>query len=1156
MRPRTLQVLACAGFIVWSSVRAAPGDVDPTFVYPRPAVLEPDSTNALPLADGFLVVQSRNFDRPGTDSTLDLTRIDEDGHLVGAFGVAGKATTRLAGATNLSTAAKLLPSGSLLLAGFQRTPGTEPDSFAALARFDSAGRQDPTFGLSGMVTVDVPGQLDRVGAVEVLADGRILAGVWSRMAKDPYGDCSTDRVSLVRLEPDGTAPEVIYYREKNAFADNGCRNVMTLEVASNQSIFFGSHVEIAVFDSPLANDTRVIRSPIGCCYGPFAVDPQLGAVWTDLFFGGAVLNSTSFPYGFPDSMHDSASRLMSIVDGMGFPPRRTVSRIVRAGDPPHWYLGFSSDSGTVGVIKLRSDGSPDSGWAGGKGVVRIDGTGGRDDYADEGLATDVRLLSLRRGGEALVVVTADGVIERRFAQSATAHGQISFSLGWLSVSEATGVAKVAVLRRGGVDGAVSVDYNFAIATDCVVDACAQQGIDFGDVSGRLDWADGDDSARFISIPIRNDSLRESGELLSIEIRAPSGGAAIVEPSSVVLTILDDDDSASGNASGGGPGGGGSGGGGAVSWLSLVLIGACVLLRRRIDCRPSLPGLAAVLATTLLGSGTHVAHAGIGDMDTGYGDGGQFRARDHGSNFVFSTLIDGRLVYPVPGGYRLTDVSGRPENVSGADGIRAWPEDCDPQSWLKLRDGRLVAAGRSAAGLQNQFSLCRFQADGRPDAQFGRGGVSSIDGPASGPDLGYWTVVNLDEHPDGRLLMMVAHAADIWDDTYDRYTLIRLLQDGTRDRTFGADGSVEMSARTGSDFVVLADGRIRIGSFFLDERGDWASGAPIASALPESTTHNWAVAARLPGGGEILMAEGDPAGATSPYKLAKRRADGSVDVSFGEDGSGVATLSFGEHGLHSLRVVSVSADGRHLYLLGYGGDEGGATVARLLANGPDAGKPDRSFGVDGLVNFQGSGYYFQGIQGLADGSAIVHGVDYAFRMLGNDTASPGFVAFRGYVCCANESAGRVVLTVFRAAGKDGELHVRYATESVVDDSGSIRYATQGVDYEAVSGELVWEDGDDSDKFIAIPILPDTITEGTEQIRVALSSPSAGSWILGYSSVNAAISDPPPSQGAPPAPPAPVPPQASGNSGGGGYGGLTILCLLGAMRRLVAKARIAR
>ncbi len=582
MRTRLPQLSVLLTVIAWTHAHAASGDVDPSFVYPRPAILEPDSTNAIALDDGFLVIKSLNFDKAGSNSTLEVTRIDEDGHPMPAFGSDGKVVITMPGAVNVSSAVKGLVNGSMLLAGFRRLVGPTDDNAAAIVRLDSSGRLDPTFGTGGVATVDVPGQQDRVGAIGVLADGRILAGVWSRMALDAYGDCSTDRVSLVRLNADGTASEVIYYRERNAFSDNGCRNTMTLQVMPDQRFYFGSNVEIVEFSAPEVGAWKALF-PLGCCAGPFAVDTTLGPVWTyQSSYGGWLDSSSTYHVYGPRKWFPEAS-----LSFLGIPAPRTVSMLVGDGRRPGWFLGVSSDGGIAGIAKLRPDGGLDTGWAAGHGMVRIEGAGRPDTYANEGLADDIRLMDSRPGGKWLVVVTADGVIERLFAESDPAHGAIHFVSDNLVVQEAAGAVPVRVLRDGGSDGAVSVDYRvFSAGTDreCFDDPCAQPGEDFVATSGRLEWGNGDDSERDILISIVDDKRHEPGEVFWIELTGLTGGAVILDGQSRLIGITDDDPEVpTGTTDGaGGSVGGGSGGGGSINWLLLALFGAIALVRAGTD----------------------------------------------------------------------------------------------------------------------------------------------------------------------------------------------------------------------------------------------------------------------------------------------------------------------------------------------------------------------------------------------------------------------------------------------------------------------------------------------------------------------------------------------------------------------------------------------
>ena len=84
------------------------------------------------------------------------------------------------------------------------------------------------------------------------------------------------------------------------------------------------------------------------------------------------------------------------------------------------YLGLESDGGQVAIARFRVDGSLDSGW-GGNGIVAI--KGGRCEAVEtlEGLASDLRLLSVEPDGD-IVVATADGTFQRLAGGVGTAHG--------------------------------------------------------------------------------------------------------------------------------------------------------------------------------------------------------------------------------------------------------------------------------------------------------------------------------------------------------------------------------------------------------------------------------------------------------------------------------------------------------------------------------------------------------------------------------------------------------------------------------------------------------------------------------------------------------------------------------------------------------------
>jgi hypothetical protein len=95
-------------------------------------------------------------------------------------------------------------------------------------------------------------------------------------------------------------------------------------------------------------------------------------------------------------------------------------------------------------------------------------------------------------------------------------------------TEQAGRATVSVRRLGGSNGAIAVSYvaRDLTARDLVGRTPASMGQDYTAVAGRLAWADGDDSAREIVVPIASDTLAEPPEYFELLLDTPEGGAGL------------------------------------------------------------------------------------------------------------------------------------------------------------------------------------------------------------------------------------------------------------------------------------------------------------------------------------------------------------------------------------------------------------------------------------------------------------------------------------------------------------------------------------------------------------------------------------------------------------------------------------------------------
>jgi plastocyanin len=120
------------------------------------------------------------------------------------------------------------------------------------------------------------------------------------------------------------------------------------------------------------------------------------------------------------------------------------------------------------------------------------------------------------------------VVEAR----ATARGTLAFTRAEYRAVESSGEAEIAVLRSGGDDGPVTVDYR-ARSGSATADA------DFLAVSGTLAWPDGAGGERRFTVPVLDDLLLEEDEEIELALADPSGGAKLGR-SRASLVIVDDD----------------------------------------------------------------------------------------------------------------------------------------------------------------------------------------------------------------------------------------------------------------------------------------------------------------------------------------------------------------------------------------------------------------------------------------------------------------------------------------------------------------------------------------------------------------------------------------------------------------------------------------
>ena len=579
---------------------------------------------------------------------------------------------------------------------------------------------------------------------------------------------------------------------------------------------------------------------------------------------------------------------------------------------------------------------------------------------------------------------------------------------------------------------------------------------------------------------------------------------------------------------------------------------------------------AVLLTALIMSAIPVSRASRGDVDPGYGQGGQIQAPPgtRGTN----ALPDGSLI-EVSSPTRTSmvvshwDVNGIPDPAFGPGGSRqiaapvgnfpgSPPEPVGgfPGTATRTSDGKFYLWG---APVDAHMEIIRLNDDGTLDQTFGTAGVLSRPGGV---------VEGLIVEPDGHLL-----ACDVsYDDFYDNpqsVTIRAFDQTGADDLSFGAGtGATRLPAGVWRNhfltpFNLTGGGLIRIAPssvssiVYLTPDGN-PSPAPVSYAGLRSDVAPWLFAGELPNG-DTLVAGLSTEGA---ILVARVHADGTLEQSFGGSNTGYAQISGRALSSpnYSLRSTFLSADGHHLYVSVSPATPGGkgAALARLSTDGPAAGTLDLGFGASGIVELNSFGLQVTGVVEQPDGAALVTTYDgIAFRLLPVDAPSPGFITVSDI---PDESKAVVAgpatmhVQVSRVAGRNGPISVHYSTRDLD--------AVAEVNYRATSGRLYWADGDVGDKTIAIEVLADTGTSALGYKLFALDFDSAlGTFVYGLT-IELAVAAPEPEPGAAPPAAASAPAVSSTPAPASGAGSmdlewliLLLICVIFRLRSRLQRQR---
>ena len=423
-----LFLLSISSHLTWAAGRS--GRLDPSFGV-RGKVLTNfsrgsfEAANALALqADGKIVAAGFSATTPIPD--FGLTRYDPRGDLDRRFGVHGKVLTDFngSGSVDVASAVAIQPDGKIVAAGYSDASGS---SDFALARYNTNGTLDTTFGSAGKVLTDLggSGSVDVASAVAIQPDGKIVAAGYS----DASGSYD---FALARYNTNGTLD--------TTFGSTG--RVLT-DLSGSGSGDFASAAAIQ-------SDGKIVAAGFSDASGTpydFAIaryrsngtlDPTFdssGKVLTDLSASGS---------------YDQAHALVIQPDG----------KIVAAG------LSLANGNADFAIVRYNPNGTLDSTFnSTGKVLTDLSGSGSQDEASAIAIQSDGRIVaagdSAVGGGDpdfAIARYMPDGTLDGTLNST----GSVLTDFGGFDVAYAVAIRSTGRIVAAGFSD-VSGTSDFALA---------------------------------------------------------------------------------------------------------------------------------------------------------------------------------------------------------------------------------------------------------------------------------------------------------------------------------------------------------------------------------------------------------------------------------------------------------------------------------------------------------------------------------------------------------------------------------------------------------------------------------------------------------------------------------------------------------------------
>ena len=140
---------------------------------------------------------------PTSGASFGLARYDPNGSLDLTFGSGGKVTTDLGGTQEAAEDVAIQPDGKIVVAGHTGAPYSSDSSDFVVARYIPNGGLDPTFGVGGVVRTHFAGFSDAALAIALQPDGKIVAAGAGVENNEPGGGVF-NYSAMARYNTDGS----------------------------------------------------------------------------------------------------------------------------------------------------------------------------------------------------------------------------------------------------------------------------------------------------------------------------------------------------------------------------------------------------------------------------------------------------------------------------------------------------------------------------------------------------------------------------------------------------------------------------------------------------------------------------------------------------------------------------------------------------------------------------------------------------------------------------------------------------------------------------------------------------------------------------------------------------------------------------------------